>query len=81
MTPTSEMLQKYLDGYEIVVLRAPTYPGRKDGRWPVLYQPRWERDGCPFVPVGEWDPIRPQRFSGWGVEAIPTAAQIHDRLA
>lgn len=72
MSKTSELVQKYLDGYEIVVTCGPIYAGRKDGLWPVLYKPRHAKDPYPFEAVGT-----ETRYTGGELRAIPTRAQVH----
>lgn len=74
MTHTAKMVEKYLNGYEIVCTWGPRFKGREDGHWPMMYVPRYKTDPRPFVPVGTWNEFSP-RYSGGELTALPTAAQ------
>lgn len=60
-----------MNGAEIVASFAPTFSGREDGRWPVLYVPRSYSDPQPWVAFGS-NPEAAWRYSGTEVEVVET---------
>lgn len=49
---TAALKERYLDGDHVFVAGGPLYPNRADGRWPVMYVPRFTTDPQPWASVG-----------------------------
>ncbi len=76
MSKTAELAIKYVEGWHLFATGAPAYPGRKDGRRPVLYVPRHRTDPKPFAAIGT-----DTRYSGRDIGALPPASVIQRGFA
>lgn len=72
MSITRKLRDQYLNGAIIVVSGGPVFQGRKDGRWPVLYIPRYTTDPRPWVAFGT-----EFRYSGGELSVLPKPDPYH----